>query len=62
MERMNKMNERVPMKGRIGYALGGAAQTTTVMVIAVMLTFYYTDVLGINIAKVAAHNDAQQVS
>lgn len=39
MERMNKMNERVPMKGRIGYALGGAAQTTTVMVIAVMLTF-----------------------
>lgn len=53
MERMNKMNERVPMKGRIGYALGGAAQTTTVMVIAVMLTFYYTDVLGINIAKVA---------
>ncbi len=49
-----KDNKRyVPMRGLIGYALGGAAQTTTVMVIAVMLTFYYTDVLGINIAKVA---------
>ncbi len=33
---------------------GGAAQTTIVMLINVVLTYFYTNVMGINIAKVAA--------
>ena len=53
MSELDKKDRYVPMRGRIGYAMGGAAQTTTVMVISVMLTFYYSDILGINIAKVA---------
>lgn len=32
---------------------GGAAQTTIVMLINVVLTYFYTNVMGINIAKVA---------
>lgn len=42
----------VPLLGKVGYGLGAAAQTTIVMVISAVLTFYYSDVLGINIAAV----------
>lgn len=38
---------------RVGYMCGGAAQTTIVMLINVVLTYFYTNVMGINIAKVA---------
>ena len=34
--------------------LGGAAQTTIVMLINVVLTYFYTNVMGLNIAKVAS--------
>ncbi len=55
---MNKKNglldysNGIPLLGKVGYGLGAAAQTTIVMVISAVLTFYYSDVLGINIAAV----------
>ena len=42
----------IPFLGKMGYGLGAAAQTTIVTVISAVLTFYYSDVLGINIAAV----------
>ena len=34
---------------------GGAAQTTIVTLINVVLTYFYTNVMGLNIAKVAPY-------
>lgn len=52
------MKDRKPssltLQARVGYMCGGAAQTTIVMLINVVLTYFYTNVMGINIAKVAA--------
>lgn len=51
---MNKKTSSLSIQSRAGYMFGGAAQTTIVMLINVVLTYFYTNVMGINIAKVAA--------
>ena len=51
---MKPSPSKLTMKARAGYLCGGAAQTTIVTLINVVLTYFYTNVMGINIAKVAA--------
>ena len=48
-----KKKSSLSLQARVGYMCGGAAQTTIVMLINVVLTYFYTNVMGINIAKVA---------
>lgn len=50
---MSKKQSSLSLQSRVGYMFGGAAQTTIVMLINVVLTYFYTNVMGINIAKVA---------
>lgn len=50
---MKQPSSRLTTQSKIGYMFGGAAQTTIVMLINVVLTYFYTNVMGINIAKVA---------
>ena len=44
--------ERLPLKEKIGYALGDTASNLTFRTVMVFLTYYYTDVYGINPATV----------
>lgn len=51
---MAKNNEKkLPVKAKAGYMFGGAAQTTIVTLINVVLTYFYTNTMGINIAAVS---------
>lgn len=50
---MNPPQNKLTLRARAGYMCGGAAQTTIVTLINVVLTYFYTNVMGINIAKVA---------
>ncbi|GAB2044119.1 MFS transporter [Agathobaculum sp. TL06] len=51
---MEKGNSGTKMltKPHIGYMFGGAAQTTIVFLINVTLTYFYTNVIGLNIGRV----------
>ena len=48
-----KKKSSLTLQAKAGYMFGGAAQTTIVTLINVGLTYFYTNVMGINIAKVA---------
>ena len=50
---MEKIKTKLSLKSKAGYMFGGAAQTTIVTLINVVLTYFYTNVMGLNIAKVA---------
>lgn len=51
-KKIDDYSNGVPFIGKVGFGLGAAAQTTIVMVISAVLTFYYSDVLGVSIAAV----------
>lgn len=47
------MDPKLTMKSKVGYMFGGAAGTTSVTIVLAFLTYYYTNVLGVDVAKVA---------
>ena len=49
MENQNKLS----LKFKCGYMCGGAAGTTVVTIVLVTLTYFYTNVLGLDVGKVA---------
>lgn len=50
---MNQSSSRLTTRSKLGYMFGGAAQTTIVTLINVVLTYFYTNTMGIGIAKVS---------
>ena len=51
MNNRNTSSKRIT-KPHVGYMFGGAAQTTIVFLINVTLTYFYTNVMGLSIARV----------
>ncbi len=49
----NNLNSKLGMKNKVGYLIGGFPLTTMNVLLAVTLTYFYTNVLGIGLAAVS---------